>query len=91
MKVSAFIVPVAFGAYPSMYFESAAKRFFWIFIGIIGATIATGIGAVMMEGASSGTAFATIFKHRHVIMRLLEEHLVQSKAIHLVLVSFQRI
>ncbi|WP_026667894.1 RHS repeat-associated core domain-containing protein, partial [Butyrivibrio sp. AE2005] len=33
----------------------------------IGATIATGIGTVMMEGASIGTAVATIFKHRHVI------------------------
>ena len=39
LKVSVFIVPVAFGAYPSMHFESAAKRFLWIFIGIIGATI----------------------------------------------------
>ena len=39
LKFSAFVVPISFGTYPSMHFESLAKRLCWIFIGIIGATI----------------------------------------------------
>ncbi len=39
LKFSAFVVPISFGTYPSMHFESMAKRLCWIFIGIIGATI----------------------------------------------------